>query len=71
LTERFTRRNADALEYSVTVDDPRTWTRPWTVAFTLTRDPGYVMYEYACHEGNYAIANILRGFRAAERAAGR
>ena len=71
LTERFTRRNADTLEYSVTVDDPRTWTRPWRVAFTLTRDPGYVMYEYACHEGNYAIANILRGFRAAEHAAGR
>ena len=50
----------------MTVEDPRTWTRPWTVAFSLTRDPRYVMYEYACHEGNYAIANILRGFRAAE-----
>jgi hypothetical protein len=71
LTERFTRHGADRLEYSVTVDDPRTWTRPWTVAFALARDPDYVMYEYACHEGNYAIANILRGFRAAERAAGR
>ena len=67
LIERFTRRNIDTLDYSVTVDDPRTWTKPWTVAFLLTRDPGYVMYEYACHEGNYAIANILRGFRAAER----
>ena len=67
LIERFTRRNADTLDYSVTVDDPRTWARPWTAAFALTRDPGYVMYEYACHEGNYAIANILRGFRAAER----
>jgi hypothetical protein len=67
LVERFTRRNVDTLDYSVTVNDPRTWTRPWTVAFPLTRDPGYVMYEYACHEGNYAIANILRGFRAAER----
>jgi hypothetical protein len=71
LTERFTRRGADALEYSVTVEDPRTWTKPWTVAFSLTRDPGYVMYEYACHEGNYAIANILRGFRATERTDGR
>jgi hypothetical protein len=67
LTERFTRRGADTLEYLVTVQDPRTWTKPWTVAFSLTRDPGYVMYEYACHEGNYAIANILRAFRAAER----
>jgi hypothetical protein len=66
LTERFTRRDADTLEYSVVIDDPKTWTRPWTVAFPLTRDPEYVIYEYACHEGNYAIANILRGFRAAE-----
>jgi hypothetical protein len=71
LVERFTRRGAETLEYSVTVEDPRTWTKPWTVAFSLTRDSGYVMYEYACHEGNYAIANILRGFRAAERATGR
>jgi hypothetical protein len=68
LVERFTRRGADTLEYSVNVEDPRTWTKPWTVAFSLTRDPDYVMYEYACHEGNYAIANILRAFRAAERA---
>jgi hypothetical protein len=68
LTERFTRRDAETLDYSVVVDDPRTWTRPWKVAFSLTRDPGYAMYEYACHEGNYAIANILRGFRAAEQA---
>ena len=66
--ERFTRRDAETLDYTVTVNDPRTWTRPWTVAFSLTRDPGYAMYEYACHEGNYAIANILRGFRAAEKA---
>jgi hypothetical protein len=71
LVERFTRRGADTLEYSVVVEDPRTWTKPWTVAFSLTRDPGYVMYEYACHEGNYAIANILRAFRAAERTPGR
>jgi hypothetical protein len=71
LVERFTRRTADTLEYSVTVEDPRTWAKPWTVAFSLARDPGYVMYEYACHEGNYAIANILRAFRAGERATGR
>src|SRR5688572_21973191 len=67
LVERFTRRDADTLEYSVVVDDPQTWTRPWTVAFPLTRDPEYKIFEYACHEGNYAIANMLRGFRAAER----
>ena len=71
LVERFTRRNADTLDYSVVVTDPQTWTKPWTVAMSLTRDRDYVMYEYACHEGNYAIANILRGFRAAERAAGK
>jgi hypothetical protein len=68
LTERFTRRDAATLDYSVTVDDPRTWTRPWQVAFSLNRDRDYTMYEYACHEGNYAIANILRAFRAAEQA---
>ena len=66
LVERFTRRDAETLEYSVTVNDPQTWTRPWTVAMSLTRDRDYVMYEYACHEGNYAIANILKAFRAAE-----
>jgi hypothetical protein len=71
LVERFTRRDADTLDYSIVVTDPQTWTKPWTVAMSLTRDRDYVMYEYACHEGNYAIANILRGFRAAERAAGR
>ena len=67
LVERFTRIDADTLGYRVTVDDPRTWTRPWTVAFPLTRDPDYVIHEYACHEGNYAIANMLRISRAAER----
>jgi hypothetical protein len=67
LVERFTRRDADTLEYDVTVDDPRTWTRPWRVAFPLTRDPSYVLHEYACHEGNYAIEHMLRASRAAER----
>ena len=67
LVERFTRRDAETLEYSVTVTDPSTWTRPWTVAFSMKRDAEYVMYKYACHEGNYAIRNILSAFRAAER----
>jgi hypothetical protein len=71
LVERFTRRDVDTLEYSVTVTDLSTWTRPWTVAFSLKRDAEYVMYEYACHEGNYAIRNILSAFRAAERTAQR
>ena len=67
LVERFTRRDRDTLDYSVTVEDPRTWTRSWKVAFPLTRDPDYEMFEYACHEGNYAIRNILSAFRAAEQ----
>ena len=67
LVERFTRRDTETLEYSVTVTDPSTWARPWTVAFSLKRDAEYVMYEYGCHEGNYAIRNILSAFRAAER----
>jgi hypothetical protein len=67
LVERFTRQGVDTLDYRVTVDDPRTWTRPWTVALRLARDPDYTLHEYACHEGNYAIANMLRISRAAER----
>ena len=68
LVERFTLLGPDTLQYEVVVDDPKTWTRPWTVAFPLQRDSGYVMYEYACHEGNYAIANMLSVSRAADRA---
>src|SRR5688572_24722977 len=67
LVERFTRVAADTLDYRVTVDDPRTWTRPWTVALRLARNPDYVIHEYACHEGNYALVNMLRISRAAER----
>jgi hypothetical protein len=47
-----------------------TWTAPFTLQYTLGRDEGYGMYEYACHEGNYALQNILSGARATERAAG-
>ena len=67
LTERLTRTAADRLLYSVTIDDPRTWTRPWTMSFTLTRDESYGMFEYACHEGNYGLLNILSASRAGER----
>jgi hypothetical protein len=66
LVERFTLTAANRLRYQVTVEDPGTWTRPWTVAFSIDRDSQYAMYEYACHEGNYAIANMLRGSRAAD-----
>jgi hypothetical protein len=67
ITERFTRTTADTLQYEVTVDDPRTWTGPWTAAFPLRRDPGYGMFEYACHEGNYAMKDILSASRADDR----
>ena len=67
LVERFTRLDADTLEYRLTVDDPKTWTKPWTAAFPLRRDPKYVLYEYACHEGNYYMYNALTGARKQEQ----
>jgi hypothetical protein len=69
VVERFTRIDANTIDYQFTVDDPSTYTRPWTVAVPLTKAPGPV-YEYACHEDNYAMANILSGARAEEKAAG-
>lgn len=71
LVERFTRTAADTLMYSATIDDSETWERPWTLTFPLTLEPTYGMYEYACHEGNYSLFNILSGARADDRAAGR
>jgi hypothetical protein len=68
ITERFTRTGDATLLYLVTVDDPLTWTAPFTMQFTLERDDDYGMFEYACHEGNHALANILSGARATERA---
>ncbi len=68
LVERFTRVSPDVIRYEVTVDDPWKWTRPWTAAITLRHSDG-LLYEYACHEGNYAIVNILKGARAQEAAA--
>ena len=68
LVERFTLVDANTLQYHVTVHDPQTWVSDWSVAFPMTRDDSYAMYEYACHEGNYALANSLRGARARERA---
>ena len=68
LVERFTRVSSDTIRYEFTVDDPETWTRPWTVVVPMTKTQG-PMFEYACHEGNYAMEGILRGARAEERAA--
>ena len=67
LIERFSLTDRDTLQYEVRVEDPQTFTAPWTVAFPLTRADDYAIYEYACHEGNYALPNILRGARRAER----
>ena len=66
LIERF-RRDGDNLLYEVTVDDPQTWTKPWTAGLTLERQPEDSLFEYACHEGNNSMRNILSGARAAER----
>jgi hypothetical protein len=69
LIERFTPTSKKTLEWSVTVDDPATWTRSWTFSLPLTVNDEEPLYEYACHEGNYAIKNILSGSRKAEAAA--
>jgi hypothetical protein len=66
LTERFTRVDANTLNYQATIDDPKTWTRPWTILIPLKRDNNYRLLEYACHEGNYAMGDILSGARAGE-----
>ena len=68
VTERFTRVSDDILHYEATVDDPRTWVEPWTMRIVLQRDDDYRMFEYACHEANYAMYDILSGARAQEAA---
>ena len=69
LVERFTRVADDVLQYEFTMDDPTTWTRPWTARIFMRPAPGTgQIYEFACHEGNYAIENTLRGARLQEAA---
>ena len=68
LVERFTRVDADTLEYEYTVTDPETWATPWTASIPLRRTD-VPMYEYACHEGNHSMTGILAGHRADEQAA--
>lgn len=72
MVERFTRVGPDTLDYQFTLDDPETYTKPWTalVSMALTSDPFDQPYEYACHEGNQGLPNILKGART-EDAAGR
>jgi hypothetical protein len=66
--ERFTRVSPDTLMYEFTVSDPNTWTKPWSAAVPMKKTEGPI-YEYACHEGNYGMVNILTGARAEEKAA--
>jgi hypothetical protein len=66
VTERFTRVDHDTLDYAFTVSDPETWAEPWSGVYPLTEMPEGVLFEYACTEGNYGMANILSGARSAE-----
>ena len=68
VTERFTRTGPESLKYEITIDDPDTWTKPWSLMIPLQHTPDKI-YEYACHEGNIGLTGILAGARAEERAA--
>jgi hypothetical protein len=70
LVERFTRVDANTLKYEVTIDDPTTWTRPWTVAFSWPKDSDKAnrIFEPTCHVGNYGLTGQLSGSRASEKA---
>jgi len=65
LTERYTRVSPDFINWKITVDDPAAWTKPYTFMIRLKKAEGLI-YEYACHEGNYAMEGILAGARAEE-----
>lgn len=67
VTERFERTAADTITYRFTVEDPTVWVKPWSGELLMKKTPGPI-YEYACHEGNYGLANILSGARAREKA---
>jgi hypothetical protein len=66
IVERFTRVAADELSYDATITDPGSFTAPWTIHMPYKLDPHYVVYEYACHEGNYMMLNALKGARQLE-----
>ena len=68
VVERFTRVDNDTILYRFTVEDPTTWDKPWTAEVAMTKADGPI-YEFACHEGNYPLANTLRGARVAEQEA--
>jgi len=68
-TERLTRTDKDTIQYTMRVEDPRTYTAPFTFTFPIRQEPGYQNFEYACHEGNNGMMNQLSGARADEKAA--
>ena len=61
VTERFTRTGVNTMNYQAIIDDPKTYTAPFTISYPITQEPGYQNFEYACHEGNYAMRNSLSG----------
>jgi hypothetical protein len=70
VVERFTRIDKDTINYEATIQDSQTWTKPWTIAYPLKHEPNYtVISEYACHEGNIFMFDVLSGARAQEQAA--
>ena len=69
MTERITRIDPQMINYELRVEDPKTYVTPWTLRMTLAQQPGYALYEYACHEGNRSVPNALSGERAYERQA--
>ena len=69
VVERFTAVDANAINYEVTIEDPKVYTGPWKVALPLTRDENYRMFEYSCHEHNMSLTNELTGGRALDKAA--
>jgi hypothetical protein len=70
ITERFTRVAPDAIHYRVTIDDPAAFTKSWGAEYPFHRTDERI-YEYACHEGNYALPGILAGARAQEKSGAR
>ncbi len=66
LVERFTRVNANTIQWEVTIDDPKTYTQPFKMALPIRLQNDYRVYQYACHEGNYGMRNILSAARADE-----
>jgi hypothetical protein len=68
IVERFTRVDPEMIDYEIHIDDPMTFTKPWTMRMTITSQPGYEIYEYGCHEGNVAMRNALSAERAYDAA---